>query len=56
MTLLPLDPDELLSTTRAVRKRLDLDTPVPRKLIRESVCCPRRRWHKHPTDRICVCF
>ena len=29
MTLLPLTPDELLSTTRAVRKRLDLERPVP---------------------------
>ena len=26
-TLLPLDPDELLSTTRSVRKRLDLEPP-----------------------------
>lgn len=37
MTLLSLDPDELLSTTRAVRKRLDFDTPVPEALIRECV-------------------
>jgi nitroreductase len=37
VTLLPLNPDELLSTTRAVRKRLDLTRPVPRELIRECV-------------------
>lgn len=37
MTLLPLNPDELLSTTRAVRKRLDFDRPVPDELIRECV-------------------
>lgn len=37
MPLLPLGPDELLSTTRAVRKRLDLDRPVPDDLIRECV-------------------
>ncbi len=35
--LLPLDPDELLSTTRAVRKRLDLDRPVPLEVIREAL-------------------
>ncbi len=37
MTLLNLDPDQLLSTTRAVRKRLDLTRPVPDALIRECV-------------------
>jgi nitroreductase len=37
MSLLPLDPDQLLSTTRAVRKRLDFDRPVPESLIRECV-------------------
>lgn len=37
MTLLDLDPDQLLSTTRAVRKRLDLDRPVPDDLIRACV-------------------
>jgi nitroreductase len=35
--LLDLGPDELLSTTRAVRKRLDLERPVPMELIRECV-------------------
>jgi nitroreductase len=35
--LLDLDPDQLLSTTRAVRRRLDLDRPVPMALIRECV-------------------
>ncbi len=37
VTLLPLDPDQLLSTTRAVRKRLDFSRPVPPELIRECV-------------------
>ena len=35
--LLDLDPDQLLSTTRAVRKRLDLDRPVDPALMRECV-------------------
>ncbi|MCU1352127.1 MAG: hypothetical protein JWM05_1336 [Acidimicrobiales bacterium] len=33
--LLNLDPDQLLSTTRAVRKRLDLSRPVEPDLLRE---------------------
>ena len=35
--LLPLTPDELLSTTRAVRKRLDFERPVPLDLVAECV-------------------
>jgi nitroreductase len=35
--LLPLSPDELLTTTRAVRKRLDLERPVPMEVIREAL-------------------
>jgi nitroreductase len=35
--LLPLTPDELLTTTRSVRKRLDLTRPVPMPLIRECL-------------------
>jgi nitroreductase len=35
--ILPLNPDELLSTTRAVRKRLDFDRPVSDDVIRECV-------------------
>jgi nitroreductase len=34
---LPLSPDELLSTTRTVRKRLDLDRPVPLELVHECL-------------------
>lgn len=34
---LPLGPDELLTTTRSVRKRLDLDRPVPLELITEAL-------------------
>ncbi|MEO8889761.1 MAG: nitroreductase family protein [Jatrophihabitantaceae bacterium] len=33
----PLTPDELLTTTRTVRKRLDLERPVPLELIRECL-------------------
>jgi len=34
---LDLSPDELLSTTRAVRKRLDLERPVTMELVRECL-------------------
>ena len=50
---LNLTADQLLSTTRAVRKRLDLDRAVPRYLIEECVDLAtqaptgrnRQRWH-----------
>ena len=50
---LHLSADEVLSTTRAVRKRLDLTRPVPRHLIEECVDLAtqaptgrnRQRWH-----------
>jgi nitroreductase len=50
---LPLSPDELLTTTRTVRKRLDLDRPVPMNLVREcleiALQAPsgsnRQAWH-----------
>ena len=35
--MLDLTPDELISTTRAVRKRLDMSRDVPADLIRECV-------------------
>lgn len=49
----PLDPDELLSTTRAVRKRLDLERPVERDVLLECVSLAvqapsgsnSQRWH-----------
>lgn len=34
---LPLGPDELLTTTRTVRKRLDLTRPVPLDLVRDCL-------------------
>jgi nitroreductase len=34
---LELNPDELLTTTRTVRKRLDLERPVPMELVRECI-------------------
>ncbi|MEU8250802.1 nitroreductase family protein [Nonomuraea sp. NPDC048916] len=37
MTDPSLGPDELLTTTRSVRKRLDLDRPVPMELVRECL-------------------
>jgi nitroreductase len=53
MPTLPLTPDELLSTTRAVRRRLDLSRPVEREVIEEclelAVQAPtasyRQDWH-----------
>jgi nitroreductase len=50
---LDLDPDQLLTTTRAVRRRLDFDRPVPRELVEEcleiAVQAPSgsnaRGWH-----------
>ncbi len=37
MTRLGLTADEMLSTTRAVRKRLDFERPVPEDVLRECV-------------------
>ncbi|HEY3095423.1 MAG TPA: nitroreductase family protein [Acidimicrobiia bacterium] len=45
--------DHLLSTTRAVRKRLDLDRPVPPEVVEECLCLAtqaptgsnRQGWH-----------
>jgi nitroreductase len=34
---MPLSPDELLTTTRAVRRRLDFERPVPRALVEECL-------------------
>src|SRR6266852_2002872 len=53
MTLLDLTPDELLTTTRSVRKRLDFSRPVEPELLREcleiAVQAPtggnRQTWH-----------
>ena len=35
--MLELSPDQLLTTTRTVRRRLDFERPVPRKLIQECL-------------------
>ncbi|HVB07050.1 MAG TPA: nitroreductase family protein [Acidimicrobiales bacterium] len=48
-----LGPDELLSTTRAVRRRLDLARPVPEELVEECLALAlqapsgsnRQGWH-----------
>ena len=37
MPKLNLTADEVLNTTRAVRKRLDFDTPVEMSLLRECL-------------------
>jgi nitroreductase len=49
----PLTPDELLTTTRSVRKRLDLTRPVPLDLVRQCLAIAlqapnggmRESWH-----------
>ena len=51
--MLELTPDELLSTTRAVRKRLDLERPVEREVLEECLALAqqaptgsyRQDWH-----------
>lgn len=51
--LLDLTPDQLLSSTRAVRKRLDFDRPVPLELVVECIALAQQaptgsnsqRWH-----------
>src|SRR5436309_12596220 len=53
MPVLDLTPDELLTTTRSVRKRLDFSRPVEPEVIREcleiAVQAPtggnRQTWH-----------
>lgn len=48
-----LTPDELLTTTRSVRRRLDLDRPVPLELVEECIRIAlqapsgsnAQRWH-----------
>ena len=50
---LDLSPDELLSTTRAVRKRLDLERPVEREVLEECLALAQQaptasysqNWH-----------
>ncbi|MHB2016596.1 MAG: nitroreductase family protein [Candidatus Xenobia bacterium] len=50
---LNLSPDELLSTTRAVRKRLDLTRPVEREVLEECLALAQQapsasnqqKWH-----------
>jgi nitroreductase len=37
MSVLPLTPDEVLSTTRSVRRRLDLSRPVEREVLEECL-------------------
>jgi nitroreductase len=51
--ILPLTPDEVLSTTRAVRRRLDLERPVEREVVEECLrlaqqapaASYRESWH-----------
>jgi nitroreductase len=53
MDTLPLTPDELLTTTRSVRRRLDLDRPVDLAVVRDCVRIAlqaptggnAQRWH-----------
>ena len=51
---LDLNPDELLTTTRTVRKRLDLERPVPLEVVKECIDIAlqgpsgsnRQTWHR----------
>ena len=51
--VLPLSADEVLTTTRSVRKRLDLNRPVERSVIEECLriaqqapsASNRQHWH-----------
>lgn len=53
MSTLPLTPDELLTTTRTVRKRLDLTRPVEREVIEDCLAIAQQaptasnlqNWH-----------
>jgi nitroreductase len=53
MPPLPLTPDEMLATTRAVRRRLDLARPVERELVEQCLrlalqapsASNTQRWH-----------
>jgi nitroreductase len=53
MRVLELSPDELLTTTRSVRRRLDLDRAVPLELVEECLTIAlqapsgsnRQSWH-----------
>jgi len=53
MALLDLNPDELLTTTRSVRKRLDFTRPVSMELVKECLTVAlqaptgsnRQTWH-----------
>ena len=53
MSVLALTPDELLTTTRSVRKRLDLTRPVDRAVIKECLAVAQQaptggnaqNWH-----------
>src|SRR5438445_6124787 len=53
MKMLDLTPDELLTTTRAVRKRLDLARPVEREIMQNCITIAqqaatgsnRQDWH-----------
>lgn len=46
MTMQNLSPDQLLSTTRSVRKRLDLERPVERALIQECLSLAQQAPHQ----------
>ena len=56
--LLPLNPDELLTTTRAVRKRLDLTRPVERSVVERciEIAMQARIMLTHPTALACSSF
>jgi nitroreductase len=52
VALLPLTPDELLSTTRAVRRRLDLGRPVEAELIEECAALAQQAPNGGNSDNV----
>ena len=61
MTIIELTPDELLATTRCVRRRLDLERPVEREVLGECLrlaqqAATSNRWSQveHPVPGSCT--
>ena len=51
-----LTPDELLTTTRSVRKRLDLERPVPMEIVRECLEIALHAFHGQSARLVRACL